>query len=142
MRSRCALRKRSGASAGVGHELDADHELAIGGETGLRGYPLRYQAGSATALVTIEQRYFSKRSLWHLADVGAAVFVDMGGAWGEPGLGPARNLGLLKDVGVGLRLGTSRSALGNVVHIDVAFPLDGDRSIDGVQLLVQTKRSF
>ncbi len=132
----------AGASAGVGRELDADHELAIGGDTGLRGYPLRYQAGSATALVTLEQRYFSKRSLWKLADVGAAVFFDAGRAWGEPGLGPARNLGLLKDIGFGLRLGTSRSALGNVVHIDVAFPLDGDGSINGVQLLVQTKRSF
>jgi hemolysin activation/secretion protein len=132
----------AGFSAGIGSDLDADHELTIGGDTGLRGYPLRYQAGSATALVTLEQRIFTKRSLWGLADLGAAAFFDMGRAWGRPGLGPAENLGLLKDVGFGLRLGTSRSALGNVVHIDVAFPLDGDRSIDSVQFLVQTKRSF
>jgi hemolysin activation/secretion protein len=132
----------AGFSAGVGSDLDADHELTIGGDTGLRGYPLRYQAGSATALVTFEQRFFTGRSLWGLADLGAAAFFDMGRAWGRPGLGPAENLGLLKDVGFGLRLGTSRSALGNVVHIDVAFPLDGDRSIEGVQFLVQTKRSF
>ena len=132
----------AGFSAGVGHELDADHELTIGGDTGLRGYPLRYQAGSATALVTLEQRFFTKYSLWKLADVGAAVFFDAGRAWGEPGLGPAENLGLLKDVGFGLRLGTSRSALGNVIHVDVAFPLDGDRSIDSVQFVVHTKRSF
>jgi hypothetical protein len=132
----------AGVSAGIGHELDADHELTIGGDTGLRGYPLRYQAGSGTALVTLEQRFFSKFRLWQLADVGAAVFFDMGRAWGGSPMGPSENLGLLKDVGFGLRLGTSRSALGNVVHIDVAFPLDGDRSIDSVQLLVQTKRSF
>ena len=132
----------AGFSAGIGHDLDADHELAIGGDTGLRGYPLRYQAGSATALLTLEQRFFTRYSLWKLADVGAAVFFDAGRAWGEPGLGPAPNLGLLKDVGFGLRLGTSRSALGNVIHVDVAFPLDGDRSIDSVQFLVQTKRSF
>jgi hypothetical protein len=132
----------AGFSAGVGHELDADHEQTIGGDTGLRGYPLRYQAGSATALITLEQRFFTKYSLWKLADVGAAVFFDAGRAWGEPGLGPAENLGLLKDVGFGLRLGTSRSALGNVIHVDVAFPLDGDRSIDSVQFLVHTSRSF
>ncbi len=132
----------AGFSAGVGQDLDADHELTIGGDTGLRGYPLRYQAGSATALVTLEQRYFSKFRLWQLADVGAAVFFDMGRAWGESPMGPSENLGLLKDVGFGLRLGTSRSALGNVIHIDVAFPLDGGRSIDSVQFLVQTKRSF
>ena len=92
--------------------------------------------------MTLEQRFFSKLSLWQLADVGAAVFFDMGRAWGESPMGPSENLGLLKDVGFGLRLGTSRSALGNVVHIDVAFPLDGGRSIDSVQFLVQTKRSF
>lgn len=132
----------AGFTAGVGHDLDADHELALGGDSGLRGYPVRYQAGSATALVTLEQRFFTRYSLWQLANVGAAVFFDMGRAWGAPGLGPVENFGLLKDIGIGLRLGSSSSALGNVVHIDVAFPLDGARSIDGVQFLVQTKRSF
>ena len=76
------------------------------------------------------------------ADVGAAVFFDMGRTFGDSALGPSENLGLLKDVGFGLRLGSTRSALGNVLHIDVAFPLDGDSSIDNVQLLIQTKRSF
>jgi outer membrane protein assembly factor BamA len=132
----------AGMSAAAGHELDADHELTIGGDTGLRGYPLRYQAGSGTAILTIEQRYFTDISLWQLADVGAAVFFDMGRAWGDPLLGPSENHGLLKDVGIGLRLGSSRSALGNVLHIDVAFPLDSSRDIDDVQFLVQTKRSF
>jgi hypothetical protein len=132
----------AGFTAGAGYELDADHELTIGGDTGLRGYPLRYQAGSGTALVTLEQRFFTKYSLWQLADVGAAVFFDAGRAWGDPVMGPSENLGLLKDVGFGLRFGTSRSALGNVIHVDVAFPLDGGRSIDSVQFLVQTKRSF
>lgn len=132
----------AGLAAAAGHELDADHELAIGGDTGLRGYPLRFQAGSGTALVTLEQRYFTKYSLWRLADVGAAVFFDMGRAWGETPLGPGRNFGILKDVGFGLRLGSTRSALGNVLHLDVAFPLDGPRTIDSVQFLVKTKRSF
>ncbi len=49
---------------------------------------------------------------------------------------------MLKDIGFGLRLGSSRSALGNVLHFDVAFPLDGDSSISQMQFLVQTKRSF
>jgi hemolysin activation/secretion protein len=132
----------AGFFGAAGHDLDVDHELTIGGDTGLRGYPLRYQAGSATALLTIEQRIYTKYSLWKLADVGAAVFVDVGQAFGETPFGPSENLGLLKDVGFGLRLGSTRSALGNVLHIDIAFPLDGDSSIDSVQFLVQTKRSF
>jgi hypothetical protein len=132
----------AGLAAAEGHALDADHELTLGGDTGLRGYPLRYQAGSGTALMTLEQRFYTRYSLWKLADVGAAVFFDMGRAWGEPVLGPAENRGLLKDVGFGLRLGSTRSALGNIVHLDVAFPLDGQGSIDSLQFLVQTKRSF
>jgi len=28
------------------------------------------------------------------------------------------------------------------VHIDIAFPLDGDPSIDSVQLLIESKRGF
>jgi hypothetical protein len=48
----------------------------------------------------------------------------------------------LADAGVGLRLGNSRSALGNVLHIDLAFPLQGDRSIKSMQIIVETKKSF
>jgi outer membrane protein assembly factor BamA len=132
----------AGLTAAAGQALDADHELTIGGDTGLRGYPLRFQAGSGTALMTLEQRYFTPYKLWQLASVGAAVFFDMGKAFGEPLLGPSEDYGLLKDVGFGLRLGSLSSALGNVLHIDVAFPLDGPRSIDRVQFLVKTKHSF
>jgi hemolysin activation/secretion protein len=73
--------------------------------------------------------------------VGAAAFVDAGRTWGDNPTGTP-SLGLLKDVGVGLRLGNARSASGNVLHIDLAFPLDGDSSIDSVQLLVETKAKF
>ena len=31
---------------------------------------------------------------------------------------------------------------GKMIHIDVAFPLDGDPSIDDVQFLLESKRSF
>lgn len=129
-------------SGEFGHALDADHEIAIGGDTGLRGYPLRYQNGSGRALLTVEQRYYTNRSLWKLADIGGAIFFDMGQSWGDSAFGPTGNLGLLKDVGIGLRLGSTRTSQGNVLHIDLAFPLDGPQSISGVQLLIQTKRSF
>jgi surface antigen Omp85-like protein len=132
----------AGIGAEVGHNLDADHELSIGGDSGLRGYPLRFQTGSGRALLTLEERYYTNRSLWKIADIGGAVFFDAGRTWGESAFGPTENLGWLKDIGIGLRLGNSRSALGNVLHIDLAFPLDGPSSLDNVQLLIQTKRSF
>ena len=130
----------SGAAA---EQLDPELQLTLGGDNGLRGYPLRYQAGTSRALLTLEQRYYTKWYPFRLFHVGAAAFFDMGRTWGTDVTG-AGSAGLLKDVGVGLRLGSSRSSFGNVIHIDLAFPLDsapGD-DIDSVQLLVTTKASF
>jgi outer membrane protein assembly factor BamA len=128
-------------SGAVTEQLDAELQLTLGGDNGLRGYPLRYQAGTARGLLTLEQRYYTNWYPFRLFHVGAAAFFDMGRTWGTDVTG-ARSLGLLKDVGIGLRLGSSRSSFGNVLHIDLAFPLDGTDDIDQVQLLVQTKRSF
>ena len=81
---------------------------------------------------------------WHPFDlfyVGGAAFFDAGRSWGET-LPGAPDLGLLKDVGVGLRLSSRRTGGGSVVHFDLAFPLDGDSSSRGVQWLVHTEASF
>jgi hemolysin activation/secretion protein len=128
-------------STEAGSNLDQDQQVLLGGDSGLRGYPLRYQAGEGRWLFTAEQRFFSNWYPFQLFNVGGAVFYDMGATWGRDPLG-TRSQGLLKDVGFGLRLGNSRSALGNILHIDVAFPLDGDSSIKNVQFLVETKRRF
>jgi Surface antigen variable number repeat len=125
----------------VAHHLDAENQLLLGGDTGLRGYPLRYQDGDERLLVTLEQRFFTDYYPFRLVRVGGAVFFDAGRTW-QGADGRAPNLGLLKDAGLGLRLSSSRSGLGNVVHIDLAFPLDGDPSIKKVQWLVKTKASF
>lgn len=130
-----------GLSGDVGHALDADHTLLLGGDSGLRGYPLRYQAGSARALLTVEERVFTDWYPFHLVHVGGAVFADVGRTWGDDPLGTP-NMGLLKDIGFGLRLGNARSALGNVLHLDFAFPLDGDSSIRDLQILLKTHKSF
>jgi hypothetical protein len=125
----------------AGTDLDADQQVLLGGDTGLRGYPLRYQAGKGRWLFTAEQRLFTNWYPLQLFNVGAAVFYDMGATWGRDPLG-TESRGVLRDVGFGLRLGNSRSALGNVLHLDVAIPLDGDSSINHVQFLVQTRKSF
>jgi outer membrane protein assembly factor BamA len=124
-----------------GNDLDIDSLVELGGDTGLRGYPLRYQTGESKVLVTAEQRYFTDWYPFRLFRVGGAVFADIGRTWGEnPVGGPP--LGWLKDIGVGLRLGSTRSTGRDVVHIDIAFPLDGDPTIDDVQFLIESKRSF
>ena len=95
----------------------------------------------ANWLFTAEQRLFTNWYPFQLFNVGGAVFYDMGATWGRDPLGTPSQ-GLLRDVGFGLRLGSSRSALGNVLHIDVAYPLDGDDSVRKVQFLIETKKSF
>ena len=122
---------------GLARNLDPGKQLLLGGDSGLRGYPLRYQDGDARALLTLEQRFFTGFYPFHLFRVGGAVFFDAGRTWGG-----ADGLGLLKDVGFGLRLSSSRSSRGSMVHLDLAFPLDGDPSIQSMQWLVSTKTSF
>ncbi len=125
----------------LGRHLDLDNQILLGGDSGLRGYPLRYQTGTARALLTVEQRYFSDWYPFRLFRVGGAIFFDVGRTWGTTPIG-TQTLGLLKDVGLGLRLGNSRSGLGNIIHVDVAFPLDGDQSIKKLQFIVETKERF
>jgi hypothetical protein len=129
------------ASGALAEDLDAEHQLLLGGDNGLRGYPLRYQAGTSRALLTIEERYYTDWYPFHLFYVAGAAFFDMGRTWGTDVTG-AESAGWLRDVGIGLRLGSSRSSFGNVIHIDLAFPLDGDEDIDTVQFLVRTKARF
>ena len=129
------------ASASIGHNLDIDNPVYIGGDNGLRGYPLRYQGGDKSFMLTLEQRYFTDWYPFHMFNVGGAVFFDAGRTWGSD---PANseNLGWLRDVGLGLRIGNTRSGIGRMIHIDLAYPLDGESGISNLQLLVEAKRSF
>jgi hypothetical protein len=133
--------------ADLAHRLDGEDQLLLGGDSGLRGYPIRYQAGDRRFLLTLEQRFFSDREVFHLAHLGAALFFDAGQAWfvdtltlRDRALRQERRV--LKDIGLGLRVGSSRSARGGVLHLDVAFPLDGARSLQRVQWLVSTADTF
>ena len=126
-----------------GWNLDLDDQILLGGDNGLRGYPLRYQDGTERALFSVEQRYFTDWYPFRLFRVGGAVFFDMGRTWGTAPLA-APSLGLLKDFGFGARFGNARSGFGNVIHVDLAFPLDANKGpgISKVQFLVQTEATF
>jgi len=131
----------SNLSATTTDALDPDMQLLIGGDTGLRGYPLRYESGSSRFLWTVEQRFYTDWYPFRLARVGGAIFSDVGRTWGRGSIGNSEP-GLLKDVGFGLRLGNTRSGLGNVLHIDLAVPLEQLSGIKSIQLLIQTQQSF
>jgi outer membrane protein assembly factor BamA len=125
-----------------GTRLDLEDQILLGGDNGLRGYPLRYQDGTSRALLSFEERYFSNWYPFRLFRVGAAVFFDMGRTWGRAPLAQP-SLGMLKDAGFGLRFGNARTGLGNVIHVDLAFPFNaGPTNIRHVQFLVQTEQEF
>ncbi len=127
-------------SGSFGESLDLDNLVELGGDTGLRGYPIRYHIGESVALATIEQRYYTDWYPFRLARVGGAIFADVGRVWGTHPLGDD-NRGWSADAGFGLRLALTRIT-SKVVHIDVAFPLNDDPNIDSVQFLIEAKSSF
>lgn len=129
-------------SADVLTHPDADDDvLYLGGDVGLRGYPLRFQSGTRRTLLTLEERLYTGAFPWRLIRIGAAVFFDVGRAWGGPNVNRVTD-GWLSNVGLGLRLFSVRTADSNVIHIDVARPLVRGPGVDGVQLLLSGKSRF
>ncbi len=115
--------------------------LLLGGDNGLRGYPLRYQSGERRALFTIEERVYTNWYPFRLFRVGGAVFFDVGRAWGGPYQNQS-NGGWLSDAGFGLRVISDRASFGNVIHADIAFPLNTDANIDSIQFLFKSYTNF
>ena len=122
-------------------ELDPDRQLLLGAEEGLRGYPLRYQTGTASALVTLEHRIYTDWYPFRFFHVGGAAFFDTGRTWG-PTLSGEPPRGWLSDVGLGLRLGNSRSGLGSTIHVDFTYALNAVPGEDRFTISVDTKRGF
>lgn len=120
---------------------DASDQLLLGGDNGLRGYPLRYQTGTHRALLSLEQRAYTDWFPFRLFRVGGAVFFDYGRAWSGVNQNTA-NPGWLSDAGVGLRILNDRSARGGVLHVDLAFPLNADSNIKSYQFLVKMRTTF
>lgn len=123
----------------LAHALDPDHQITLGGDSGLRGYPLRYQTGDALLLLTVEQRVFTGWYPLRLTWVGAAAFYDLGRVWGGPS-DAAR--GWLQDVGLGLRFTPSRTSRVAVIHFDLAMPLGAPADVKHLQWLVRSKSTF
>ena len=120
--------------------LTADKQLVLGGETGLRGYPLNYQQGSRSALFNLEKRYYWEYDLLQLFKVGGALFFDVGKVTGKAQVNVDNSL--LKNVGMGLRLAPSRANAGTVLHLDIAAPINKEDNIDSVQWLFMVKNRF
>ncbi|WP_348772135.1 BamA/TamA family outer membrane protein [Pseudoalteromonas sp. MMG010] len=133
------------AQVQLAEHLTYDKQLTLGGETGLRGYPIDYQHGDRSWLISLEKRYYWDYNFLQLFKVGGAAFVDVGKAWfsnAENTLVENNDDNILKNVGIGLRLAPSRANAGTVIHLDIAAPLQKTDDVDSLQWLVSVKNSF
>jgi len=128
------------ASYDLGRNLEQYEELTLGGANGLRGYPIDYQRGQRRYRVNIERRYFSNVHFLNIVRMGGVAYFDMGRAW-DAELEQERNAHL-SNVGIGLRLSSSKARVGNILHIDLAMPLAEKQGLDSTQLLIKAERSF
>lgn len=128
----------SSVSYNKGHQLLQHNELTAGGVTGLRGYPLDYQRGDQSYILTLEKRYISDLHLFNLVRIGVVTYLDFGKAWGRD-YDYARQLA---DVGIGLRFSSSKARVGTLLHIDLAAPLVNKNEVDSYQLILKGARSL
>lgn len=122
--------------------LTRDQQLLLGGDSGLRGYPQRYQEGDRRVRLRLEERWFSSAHPLRLFRYGAALFADAGRSWfaGDP---DDDESGWLANVGVGLRLMPTRFPTESFVHLDLAVPVRrGGRDVEDVQLSLTLRNSF
>lgn len=119
-----------------------DQPVTMGGNTGLRGFPLQYQHGENSVKVTSEIRYYPKINLFKLFDLAGVAFIDAGRAFGESTVKNSED-GWLGSIGLGLRLYSPHSS-GNhpIIHIDFAFPQSDNPDINRFEMRIQAKKSF
>jgi hypothetical protein len=122
-----------------------DRPVAIGGESGVRGYPLQYQHGANTSQLSLEARYYPRINIYKFFELGGAAFIDIGKAYGDSILSstsPNTNPNTLASMGIGARLYSTHSSESQVIHFDIIKPLSTDTNVSNLEFRVTTKQSF
>ncbi|MBY0493883.1 MAG: BamA/TamA family outer membrane protein [Cyanobacteria bacterium] len=103
--------------------MDQPYQLVLGGDMGLRGYSARQFTGNRGVIVNVEHRVYTNVDLL-TARLGFAVFADVGRLWRE---NERATLSSLKSsVGIGLRMGLTKSFEAPTVRLDLSLPLNPD----------------
>lgn len=125
-----------------GKNIFRDQLIAVGGDEGMRAFPLNYQVGNKALLASIEYRYITGMNLYQLLDVAFAGFADVGKAWDNPLFPPGPDTSTLHGYGVGMRLFPSHSSRGSMISIDLAYPITDNPEIAGWNLRLIAKKPF
>ena len=120
---------------------DVNDTLLLGGDNGLRGYPLRYQSGTRRALFTVEERFYTDIYLWRLFRIGGAAF----STWVAPGAAttstPSTPAGSATWASACASSPRARRPAASCTSTS-PFPLNATPDIAKVQFLVKTKTTF
>ncbi|MBT1445337.1 hypothetical protein KJI95_12470 [Shewanella sp. JM162201] len=130
------------AVVGTSNNTYVDTTLALGDETGLRGYPNDYQHGDHQWLLSAEIRNYPNINLYQLAELGWAAFIDVGQAFGGPEAERNEVSGPIGSIGIGARIYSSRSSYGNVAHIDLTVPFSSGEHVDNWEWRFLVKDRF
>lgn len=109
--------------------LGSEFDLGLG--EGPRAFGSHAFTGDRMVFATAEYRYTVADDLFGLVGLGMAGFVEHGGAWYA---GSRRRLGW--DAGIGIRLGTSRSADTEALRFDLARRFANDVESGGWVVVV------
>ena len=112
------------ASYGGRFASERSHQYVLGEDTGLNGFPNAYYAGQGLLLLEAEQRYFPGFEFGTLVPA-FAIYGDAGNAF--PSYDDVDMGNLHYSVGVGLRLGFSKTVQKLVYHLNLSQPIDEPR---------------
>jgi hemolysin activation/secretion protein len=126
----------------VGKNLFRDQRINIGGDDGMRAFPLYYQSGNKSAIASTEYRYITSWHLYQLVDVALAAFVDAGRAWDNPERMTTIDTKALYGYGIGIRLLPSHASRGSIISIDLSKPVTDNPELSGWRWRLIAKREF
>ena len=123
-----------------------DQPVVVGGDTGLRGFPLEYQHGEHSVKFTSEIRYYPHINILKLIDLAGVAFIDTARTFGkieaEGALDNIEN-GWLSSAGIGARLYSPHAGGGHhVIHIDFVFPQSNNSNVNDFEIRLEAKQSF
>lgn len=118
-----------------------DKPLTLGGVSGVRGFPFQYQHGDKLWANSLELRYYPGKSYYHMFNVAWMAFLDAGQARGN-GLFINENEDTLSSVGIGMRIYAPRFSGRNVIHVNLAHPLEDGVEVPDWEFQVQVRRAF
>jgi hypothetical protein len=118
-----------------------DQPVALGDDSGVRGYPLQYQHGTRSTQFTVEARYYPHINIYKLFELGGAAFIDSGKTFGNSPIANT-NSSILTSIGLGARFYSTHSSEAQVIHLDIVKPVATDVNVNSVEFRITTKHSF